>query len=97
MILLDAGERVVAAFSEKLSRKVAKELAELGVTVREGARATAIDSRGVTSRSAGRASGSTARTVIWAAGVHAVPLTERSPGPPGRAPTAAGRIEVNPT
>src|SRR6185436_1888905 len=38
VILLEAGDRVVAAFSEKLSRKVADDLAELGVTVREGAR-----------------------------------------------------------
>ena len=45
VILLDAGDRVVTAFSEKLSRKVGEELAELGVDVREGARATAIDER----------------------------------------------------
>jgi NADH dehydrogenase len=31
VILLDAGERVTAAFSEKLSRKVSQELASLGV------------------------------------------------------------------
>ena len=48
VILLDAGERVTAAFSEKLSRKVTQELASLGVTVRERARVTAIDARGVT-------------------------------------------------
>ena len=46
VILLDAGDRVVPAFSEKLSAKAASELAELGVTVREGARATAIDDGG---------------------------------------------------
>ena len=48
VILLDAGERVLSPFSESLSAKAAKGLAELGVTVREGVRATAIDSRGVT-------------------------------------------------
>ena len=43
VILVDAGERVVPAFSEKLSAKAAEELASLGVTVREGLQATAID------------------------------------------------------
>ena len=38
VILLDAGERLTAAFSKRLSGKVAKELASLGVTV-ERARA----------------------------------------------------------
>ena len=54
VILLDAGERVTAAFSEKLSAKVARYLAELGVTVRQGARVTGIDARGVTFQIDGR-------------------------------------------
>ena len=48
VILLDAGDRVLAPFSESLSAKAARGLAELGVTVRPGVHATAIDSRGVT-------------------------------------------------
>jgi NADH:ubiquinone reductase (H+-translocating) len=48
VILLDAGDRVLAAFSERLSGKVADQLAELGVTVRERSRATTIDAGGVT-------------------------------------------------
>jgi NADH dehydrogenase len=48
VILLDAGERVVSSFSERLSRKAAKQLASLGVEVRERATATAIDAHGVT-------------------------------------------------
>ncbi len=47
VILLDAGERVVSAFSERLSRKAAKQLASVGVIVREGACVTAIDEGGV--------------------------------------------------
>ncbi len=53
VILLDAGERLTAAFSEKLSAKVAQYLAELGVTVRQGARVTGIDAKGVTFQLAG--------------------------------------------
>ena len=76
VILLDAGDRVVAAFSEKLSGKVAEQLAELGVAVREGARATEIDSRGVTIEVAGASERISTRTVVWAAGVHAVPFVD---------------------
>ena len=60
------------AFSPKLSGKVATYLNELGVTVREGARATAIDRKGVKWRSTAPASTIPSRTVVWAAGVHAV-------------------------
>jgi NADH:ubiquinone reductase (H+-translocating) len=96
VILLDAGDRLVAAFSEKLSRKVAAELAELGVTVHEGARATAIDPRGVTIEVGGTTERIDTRTVIWAAGVHAVPLTEALARATGAVTDRGGRIKVNP-
>jgi NADH:quinone reductase (non-electrogenic) len=96
VILLDAGDRVVAAFSERLSGKVAQQLAELGVTVREGARATAIDARGVTIEVGGAAERIDTRTVIWAAGVHAVPLADALARATGASTDRGGRIEVNP-
>ena len=96
VILLDAGARVVAAFSEKLSGKVAQQLAELGVTVREGARATAIDARGVTIDVGGATERIDTRTVIWAAGVHAVPLTGAIARATGASTDRGGRVEVNP-
>jgi NADH:ubiquinone reductase (H+-translocating) len=96
VILLDAGERVVAAFSEKLSGKVAAELAQLGVTVREGARATAIDERGVTFETGSGTERIDSRTVVWAAGVHAVPLTDALARATGVTTDRGGRIEVNP-
>jgi NADH:ubiquinone reductase (H+-translocating) len=64
VILLDAGDRVVAAFSEKLSKKVALDLKALGVTVHEGARATNIDERGVTFEAGGTSRRIDTRTVI---------------------------------
>ena len=76
VILLEAGDRVVGAFSEKLSGKAADGLAQLGVTVREGVRATAIDARGVTIDTGGSSERIDSRTVIWVAGVRAVPLTD---------------------
>src|SRR5262245_7251119 len=74
VILLDAGERVLSPFDESLSAKAARGLTELGVTLREGVRATAIDSRGVTIDTGGETERITTRTVIWAAGVRAVPV-----------------------
>jgi NADH:ubiquinone reductase (H+-translocating) len=96
VILLDAGDRVVAAFSEKLSKKVADDLAELGVTVREGARATNIDERGVTFEVGGASERIDARTVVWAAGVHPVALTDSLARATGASTDRGGRIEVNP-
>jgi NADH:ubiquinone reductase (H+-translocating) len=95
VILLDAGDRVVAAFSEKLSKKVAEELAQLGVTVREGARATAIDERGLTFETKSGTERIDSRTVIWAAGVHAVPLTDALARATGATTDRGGRIAVN--
>jgi NADH dehydrogenase len=96
VILLDAGERVVAAFSEKLSGHVADQLKEVGVTVRESARATAIDADGVTFEVDGSSERIDSKTVIWAAGVHSVALTEAVARATGASTDRAGRIEVNP-
>jgi NADH:ubiquinone reductase (H+-translocating) len=96
VILLDAGDRLVASFSEKLSGKVARQLADLGVTVREGARATAIDERGVTFEAGSATDRIASRTVIWAAGVHAVGFTETLARATGATTDRGGRIEVNP-
>lgn len=109
VILLDAGERLTAAFSERLSGKVARELASLGVTVREGTRVTGIDARGVTvsGGDTSSAGGShtmapagdgeeriEARTVIWAAGVEAVPFATTLAKATGAKTDRAGRVEI---
>jgi NADH dehydrogenase len=96
VILLDAGERVVPAFSEKLSAKAAHELASLGVIVREGSRVTSIESDGVTIETAGGEEQIAAKTVIWAAGVHAAGLTEVLARATGASTDRGGRIEINP-
>ena len=96
VILLDAGERVTAAFSEKLSGKVAGYLAGLGVTVREGARVTAIDADGVTAQVDGGEERIDARTVIWAAGVQAVGFAAALAQATGAETDRAGRVQIEP-
>ena len=94
VILLDAGERVTAAFSEKLSAKVAGYLAALGVTVREGARVTAIDAQGVTVQIDGAEERIDARTVVWAAGVQAVGFARTLAEATGAQTDRAGRVQI---
>jgi NADH dehydrogenase len=103
VILLDAGPRVVPAFSQRLSREAAGELASLGVTVRVHAPVTAIDARGVTIRlaDAGKADTPTeeriaARTVVWAAGVQAAPFAATVARATGAATDRDGRVLVEP-
>jgi NADH dehydrogenase len=96
VILLDAGTRVVPGFSEKTSATAAKELARIGVTVREGAKATAIDARGVTIEIGGETERIATRTVVWAAGVRTAEIAETLARAAGAKTDRAGRIEVNP-
>jgi NADH:ubiquinone reductase (H+-translocating) len=94
IILLDAGERVTAAFSEKQSATVARYLAELGVAVREGARVTAIDEQGVTVQADDSEERIEARTVVWAAGVQAVGFAKTLAEATGASTDRGGRVQI---
>ena len=96
VVLLDAGERVVAAFSDLTSAKVAAELGELGVTVREQAMVTGIDSGGVTVKTADKTEQIATRTVIWAAGVRTAGIAEVLARATSASTDPAGHVEVNP-
>jgi NADH dehydrogenase len=96
VILLDAGERVVAAFSEQTSAKAASALGELGVIVREHARVTSIDARGVTVKTGDQAERIATRTVVWAAGVHTASIAGVLARATGASTDRAGHIKVNP-
>ena len=96
VILLDAGERVVAAFSEQTSAKAATELGELGVTVRERAMVTSIDARGVTVKTGDQTERIATRTVVWAAGVRIASIAEVLARATGASTDPAGHVEVNP-
>jgi NADH:ubiquinone reductase (H+-translocating) len=96
VVLVDAGERVLPAFSEKLSATATRELASLGVTVREGLQAVAIDERGLTVKAGEKEERIPARTVIWAAGVRAAGLGGVVARATGASTDRGGRVEVNP-
>jgi NADH dehydrogenase len=68
-LLVEAGPRILSAFSEDLSQKAQGALQRLGVEVMTGKKVEAIDAEGVTI--AGERI--PAHTVIWAAGVRASP------------------------
>ena len=96
VILIDAGTRVVSTFREKLSAKAAKELASLGVTVREEAMADAIDGGGVTIKVGDSTERIPARTVIWGAGVRAAGVAEALARATGAETDRGGRIKIRP-
>ena len=88
IVLVEAGSRILAAFPQELSRRGQRDLEELGVEVRTGAKVDDIDAEGV------RIGGDriAARTVLWAAGVEARHLAFL----PAVAMDRAGRIKVEP-
>jgi NADH dehydrogenase len=96
VILLEAGERVVAAFTPPTSAHVARQLAALGVTVREHAMVTDIDEHGVTVTVGLETERIASRTVVWAAGMRAAPIAEVIARAAGAETDRAGGIKVNP-
>jgi NADH dehydrogenase len=86
VILVEAGPRVLASFSEETSARAAQSLSEMGVEVRTGVRVTAIDEGGVQLGGERLA----ASTVLWAAGVRASPLVAMLGLPTDR----GGRVAV---
>ncbi|WP_232280315.1 NAD(P)/FAD-dependent oxidoreductase [Sphingomonas sp. PAMC 26605] len=87
IILIEAGQRLLATFPERLSEAARRALVKLGVEVRLGSRVTSIDAAGAVVddeliRSA---------TIIWAAGVKASPAAQWL----DLAPDRAGRVIVD--
>jgi NADH:ubiquinone reductase (H+-translocating) len=88
VLLLDAADRVLPFFDEKLSKQAESQLRNLKVNVRLKVAVQGVNADGVMT-----AGGFiNARTVIWAAGNSASPLVKQLPGTFDR----AGRIQVSP-
>jgi NADH dehydrogenase len=96
IVLVDAGETVLAPFGPKLGAAARRGLERIGVEVRLGAHVTGLDERGVHLTLAGGGSDYiAAETKIWAAGVSASPLAQTLSAQTSAPLDRAGRIAVN--
>ena len=97
VVIVDGGDEPLATFGHNLSRAATRELTDLGVELRMGARVTGVDAMGVdVTMKDGAVERIPARTVIWAAGVQASPLAGRLAEACGAEVDRAGRIKVLP-
>ena len=96
IILMEGGNRVLAAYPPDLSEKAEKLVKRLGVEVMKGVMATAVDAEGVTYKRGDAIEKLRARTVLWTGGVIAntfgQKLAERTKAETDR----SGRIKVRP-
>jgi NADH dehydrogenase len=88
ILLVEAGSRILASFSEEVALKAQKKLKSFGVEVRTGSRVEKVDELGVI------VSGERilSHTVLWAAGVVASPAARWL----GLEADRAGRVRVKP-
>jgi len=96
IILMEGGDRVLAAYPPDLSERAEKLVTRLGVEIMKGVMATCIDSTGVTYKRGDATEKLAAKTVIWAGGVMTTTfgrkLAERTKAETDR----SGRIKVRP-
>ncbi len=96
ILLLEAADRVLPPYPPDLSASAQASLARLGVTVRTGVAVTGIEPDAVTIRAGHQTESIPARTVLWAAGVQASPLSRILAQATGAAVDGAGRVIVEP-
>ena len=96
IILMEGGNRVLAAYPEDLSAKAEGLVKRLGVEIRKGVMVTDVDGAGVTYKHGEVVEKLGAKTVLWAGGVTVTAfgkkLAERTHSETDR----SGRIKVNP-
>jgi NADH:ubiquinone reductase (H+-translocating) len=95
ILLIEAGDRVLASFPASLSAKAVRSLQRLGVSPLLGRTVTAVDANSVTvDHRSGDSERIATRTVIWAAGVTASPLAAVLAQRSGAELDRAGRVTV---
>jgi NADH dehydrogenase len=97
VLLVEAGDRILATFPPSLSRKATLALEELGVTPLAGHTVVDVAEGSVAIQDPdGEVEHVAARTAIWAAGVNASPLAAELAGAAGVEVDRAGRLPVGP-
>jgi NADH dehydrogenase len=96
IVLVEALDRILPTYPPGLSHSAARQLERLGVDVRMGTEVIGIDASSVTLKVGAGEERVPARTVLWAAGVHASSFGRRVADALGVETDRAGRIEVGP-
>jgi NADH dehydrogenase len=96
IILMEGGDRVLAAYPPDLSGKAEMLVRRLGVEVMKSVMATAVDSNGVTYKRGDATEKLAAKTVLWAGGVVATTFGNRLAERTKVETDRCGRIKVRP-
>jgi NADH dehydrogenase len=96
IILMDGAPRVLMSFSEDLSEKATRSLANLGVQVRCGAMVKHINEEGLAIESEKGADSIAAKTVVWAGGITASPLGKILASRTNAGTDKGGKVKVKP-
>jgi NADH:ubiquinone reductase (H+-translocating) len=96
VLLIEAGDRVLASFPPRLSRRAFRSLESLGVTPLVDHLVTDLDDGGVVVKAGDQEERIPAKTIIWAAGVLAAQIAGDLAAAAGAKTDAAGRIVVEP-
>jgi NADH dehydrogenase len=97
IVLVEAGDRVLASFPDSLQRRARRDLERLGVEVRLQTMVTGVDAAGLDVTGSDGVKGRIdAHTKIWAAGVKASPLGAILAEQTGAETDSAGRVMVSP-
>jgi NADH dehydrogenase len=96
IILLDGAPRVLMTFPEHLSHEASRSLAKLGVRVRCGAMVKHVDEDGLTIEADKRTDSIATKTVIWAGGIAASPLSKILASHTKAETDKGGRVKVKP-
>jgi NADH dehydrogenase len=98
VLLFDGGDRVLKTFAPELSMKAGRTLEGLGVEMHFGVHVTDVRRDGVTvtPKKDGPSREFSVRTVLWTAGVEAVPFARHVADVLGATTDRSGRIQVEP-